>query len=106
MPKISFDDPLPLGMESQGEFVRMLVSQHHQCGDLVKAINPQLPEGVEIIDCMLKSEEKQNCPVDEQKFSVDLQQVSVDRHLLASFQSSTAWPIREKTARGVSITLI
>jgi radical SAM family uncharacterized protein/radical SAM-linked protein len=100
MPKISFDDPLPLGMESQGEFVRMLVSQHHQCGDLVKAINPQLPEGVEIIDCMLKSEEKQNCPVDEQKFSVDLQQVSVDRHLLASFQSSTAWPYTRKNRKG------
>jgi radical SAM-linked protein len=51
MPRISFDDPLPLGMESCGERLVIRVTAHVACRDLVDGLSTQLPQGLNIIAC-------------------------------------------------------
>ncbi len=100
MPRISFDDPLPLGMESEGEYMRLLVSQRHSCSDVKDSINACLPEGLEISACGLKSEISKANQDDEAVFSVDLQYVVFDENQLTLFHSREAWPYTRKSRKG------
>ena len=61
MPRISFDNPLPLGIESEAEKMRLTVNGAISCEHLLGALNRQLPEGLEIIACrpFSKSNSKQ-----------------------------------------------
>jgi radical SAM family uncharacterized protein/radical SAM-linked protein len=51
MPRISFDDPLPLGMESRGERMWLRVAPPVGCQSLVEALSGHMPQGIEIIGC-------------------------------------------------------
>jgi radical SAM family uncharacterized protein/radical SAM-linked protein len=100
IPKLSFDDPLPLGMESQGEYVRLPVSQRHQCNEVMQSLNAQLPEGLAITGCRLKSEEKKSHGSDAKTFSVYLQQVTVDHKKIDMFETSDEWVYTRQTRKG------
>lgn len=52
-PKISFDNPLPVGIESQQEQFVITVPDTIRPRDLKVALNEQLPDGLEIIHCQL-----------------------------------------------------
>ncbi len=49
-PKVVFDDPLPIGVESEQEAVYLTVPAHVRPDSTVKALDAQLPEGLKIID--------------------------------------------------------
>jgi radical SAM-linked protein len=100
MPKISFDDPLPLGMESEAEYVRLLVSDRHMCQDVMTAINRHLPSGLEISGCQLKSDAIRAGLANEHHFSVYLQQMAVDEKQMALFHSRPEWPYTRKNRKG------
>ena len=51
MPKISFDDPLPMGMEGAREFFFISVKSDMVCDELVRRTNQELPEGLVINGC-------------------------------------------------------
>jgi len=51
MPRISFDDPLPLGMESQAERMRIILKNDIEGDILISRLNAHLPEGLSIISC-------------------------------------------------------
>ncbi len=49
MPKVAFDDPLPLGMESHDEIFDIAVARRWASEDLAEKVNPGLPEGLRIV---------------------------------------------------------
>lgn len=51
MPKISFEDTLPMGMESLCETFYLTVTDRMQPESVAKILNEQLPEGLYVIDC-------------------------------------------------------
>jgi radical SAM family uncharacterized protein/radical SAM-linked protein len=51
MPRLSFDNPIPLGMESEAEKFRVTVSSKIACAELQDALNRNLPAGLRITDC-------------------------------------------------------
>jgi len=51
MPKISFADPLPVGMESLNESMFMVVPNTFNPAIAMKILNDQLPEGFEVFGC-------------------------------------------------------
>lgn len=53
MPKISFDDPLPLGMESLCEFFYLTVPMSVRPGEFVTRLNAHLPEELKTTECHL-----------------------------------------------------
>ncbi len=100
MPKISFDDPLPLGIESEAEYFRIMVSAKHQCQDIMGLMNDHLPEGVRILTCQLRSEAKKERAHLKQRFSVELQNPDLDSGVLKDFVDSDSWPYERTNNKG------
>jgi len=51
MPKISFEDTLPIGMESLCETLYLTVSEKSETGAISEKLNEQLPEGLSVYNC-------------------------------------------------------
>lgn len=51
MPKISFEDTLPVGMESLCETACLIAADYIRPESMAKKLNEQLPEGLSVIDC-------------------------------------------------------
>jgi len=51
MPKISFEDTLPVGMESLCETAYLIAADYIRPESMAKELNIQLPEGLSVIDC-------------------------------------------------------
>lgn len=54
-PKISFEDSLPIGLESLNEHFYLIVSENFELRSIVKSLNKQLPEGLSVNDCQIVS---------------------------------------------------
>ncbi len=50
-PKIGFEDPLPIGIESVREYFYLTLSPEISCQKLEWAINAKLPDGLKVIGC-------------------------------------------------------
>lgn len=50
-PKVSFEDPLAIGIESEIENMYIAVSNLTKRAEVVQRLNKQLPEGLEILEC-------------------------------------------------------
>ncbi|MBW2591198.1 MAG: TIGR03960 family B12-binding radical SAM protein, partial [Deltaproteobacteria bacterium] len=50
-PKVSFEDPLAIGIESEVENMYLAVSHLIKRKEVVQRLNKQLPEGLEILEC-------------------------------------------------------
>lgn len=53
MPKISFDDPLPVGMESMEESFFMRLAESVSLQDIPEQLNAQLPAGLRVTGCRI-----------------------------------------------------
>ena len=100
MPKISFDDPLPLGIESEAEYMRILVSSGHQCPEILKHMNDHLPDGIQILKCQLRSEAKKERAHQVQRFSMQLNNQDLDLNILDAFKNSATWPYERTNHKG------
>ncbi len=52
-PKISFDDPLPIGIESHREHFTLAVADFVKPENVLQDLNAHLPEGLCVLDCRL-----------------------------------------------------
>ena len=59
LPRISFADPLPIGMESEAEPVHLTVTQPVDPAALVRDLNAELPEGLRVRNCVPRPAGKQ-----------------------------------------------
>lgn len=100
MPKISFDDPLPLGIESEAEYLRIRVFHQHHCRDVVKCLNEHLPAGLEIKACELRSEAKKKRHQMVQRFSVQLADHEFCSETVGEFKKSSTWPYVRTNHKG------
>jgi len=58
-PKVSFEDPLAIGIESESENMYIAVSHLIEPKEVVQRLNKQLPAGLEILECS-EAESKNN----------------------------------------------
>jgi radical SAM-linked protein len=105
MPRLSFDDPLPLGMASEEEYLRIKVSGRSGCSQVVQGINEFLPRGVRITGCRLKSEAKNSGPAFIHRFRIDLGSDGVDPVRIKRFKESDQWLHRRIRHKGSEQTL-
>ncbi len=71
-PRISFNDPLPLGIESLEEHFYAFVPAGIKPDLILKDLNAQLPHGLDVTDC---------CPVSSNHKNIDLKSVLYDVYL-------------------------
>jgi radical SAM-linked protein len=100
MPKLSFDDPLPLGMESEAESFRLLVSEKYGCDQVMRLLNEQLPHGLKLHACHRKSKERILPDAGETHFRIDFQKEKMANDRLELFNASDDWPYQRINRKG------
>ena len=98
-PKLSFDDPLPVGMESEGEILRMAASAEIHPEGIVQLLNPQLPEGLSIVSCRRKHREKH--PTERKiTYKIEVKDGVFEEKQVKCFFEKDDWPVRRKDRKG------
>jgi radical SAM family uncharacterized protein/radical SAM-linked protein len=103
MPRISFDNPLPLGMESDAEKFFVSVDTRLGCEEMMKQLNRHLPTGLSIIACQpyvkTKKENPDTTSIDRYRVRLHhtdlVSQTAIDRFLDAS-----SWPHTRHKSKG------
>jgi radical SAM family uncharacterized protein/radical SAM-linked protein len=99
-PKISFDDPLPVGIESQQEQFVITVPDIVRPRDVKAALNGQLPAGLEISDCQL-APKKAAAPLRKRvRYRVALQGALFDEFRLKTFNERSDFYITLTDRKG------
>ncbi len=92
MPRISFDNPLPLGVESESEFMRVTAASHYSAQELIDRMNPFLPSGVKLVACKRMHTKKQVCNTTRiDRYHVVLSNATFDPMRIDEFQESGQW---------------
>ena len=54
-PKISFEDTLPIGLESLNEYFYLIVPENFKSQSIIESLNKHLPSGITVNDCHVAS---------------------------------------------------
>jgi len=104
-PKISFDDPLPMGMEGAHEFFFISVNKDMVCDELVRKTNLELPEGLVINGCETAGPGKATQEDRVDHYTVTLKEGVFDRHQLAWFVESNSIEYTFTNKKGIPGTI-
>ncbi len=93
MPRLSFEDPLPIGMESLQERLFLTVLSSESNEDLVLKFNRQLPEGLKITDCVPFTGKAATLRARAVTYRMTLQDAVFDPAKLAAFEQRPEFTI-------------
>jgi radical SAM family uncharacterized protein/radical SAM-linked protein len=88
-PKISFDDPLPVGIESQQEHFTLSVPGFVRPETVIGRLNAHLPDGLIVNDCQLASRKPGKPAPKEHTYRVTLKEGHFDEEKLISFKRAS-----------------
>ena len=99
-PKISFDDPLPIGIESQREHFILAVADYVKPQTVVRNLNSHLPEGLRIIDCRLAPLKTRARESRTDEYELSIQGQEFDRAKLAVFAATSEFLFTRSNRKG------
>lgn len=88
MPKVSFDDALPIGMESLNESLSLEVCGSVKPDAVTTALNNHLPEGLSVKDCQISSSKPDIKQQKSASYLVELKEGYFDKQKLSDFIKS------------------
>ena len=89
MPKVSFDDPLPIGMESLNESLDLVVCGSVKPNAMITALNNHLPEGLLVKDCQISPSKPAIRQQKSAAYLVELKEGCFDKQKLNDFIKSS-----------------
>ena len=98
--KVSFDNPLPVGMESEEEFFNLHAHVKTDPDELVRLINQVLPESIVVTRCTLASKSVRQ---DESKpitYRVNLKEYSLSQPQIDDFMSLSEYIVEKISFKG------
>ncbi|HIJ54685.1 MAG TPA: TIGR03960 family B12-binding radical SAM protein [Deltaproteobacteria bacterium] len=100
MPKVSFDDPLPVGTESRQEFFYITLEDTMKPRDVMKRLNDNLPEGLSILNCQLWTRKSAKDLNGSRTYEIMLPHDSFDKTRLDDFIQQKAWLLQRVNRKG------
>ncbi len=100
MPKVSFDDPLPVGTESRQEFFYITLEDRMKPRDVMKRLNDHLPEGLSILSCQLWVRKSAKDPNGCRTYDIMLPHDSFDKARLDGFIQQKEWMLQRVARKG------
>ncbi len=100
MPKVSFDDPLPMGMESGLEKMFITTSDTLNLENIKEKLNDNLPPGVFVTSCYPYKKEKEEERCSTTSYWVELKNQNIDKGLLQGFKEKDRFPFNRVTKKG------
>lgn len=101
--KISFENALPLGMESEEETLFLFIEKGSQPEKIKKALNAVLPRGLTIIECRhhVKARQKENTKSSyEIRFSTAQDQKSINQKTIDRFMNLSEFMVEDISKKG------
>ncbi|MBC8198535.1 MAG: TIGR03960 family B12-binding radical SAM protein [Desulfobacterales bacterium] len=89
MPKVSFDDPLPIGMESLNETLHLVVCGSVRPDAVITGLNNHLPEGLLVKDCQISPSKPAIKQQKSATYLVELKEGCFDKQKLDDFVKSS-----------------
>lgn len=99
-PKISFEDPLPIGIESRQEHFVLTVPDSVYPAAVPHRLNAHLPDGLFIHSCQPVGLTSRSKPANASTYQVTLQERNFDKQKLASFIHSSEVTISLSNRKG------
>jgi radical SAM family uncharacterized protein/radical SAM-linked protein len=99
-PKVSFDDPLPIGMESQNETMKLTVPVHVNPQTVVESLNANLPAGLRVRRSESAPSQSGTKSPKSSTYHVILKKGKFDRDQLKSFICRIDFTIEIKDRKG------
>jgi len=86
-PKVSFEDPLAIGIESESENMFITVSHLIKREEVVTKLNKQLPEGLEILECIEASSKAKINRLNGYAYKVHIKDFDFDERDIKNFKN-------------------
>jgi radical SAM family uncharacterized protein/radical SAM-linked protein len=99
-PRVSFDNPLPVGIESLKERFIVTVADHIRPQAVMDGLNAHLPAGLVITDCQLAPKKTPAARHPLIRYQVTLKEDLLDEARLNAFNRMSAVPIRRMSRKG------
>ncbi len=99
-PKISFNDPLPLGIESNREFFIVTADSIEKPEETRNSLNRQLPDGIDVLDITTILSPKHTEQKDEVCFEVTLKQGCFNKNKSSEFFASKTFLLERRNRKG------
>ena len=98
--KISFDDPLPIGLESQEEYFTLTVTEIVKPSNLVRRLNAHLPDGLVVRRCEHAPQKAVKTASHQTSYLVSLQNQIFNEEDLSSFNHRSDLIISRSNRKG------
>lgn len=105
MPKVSFGDTLPMGMQSENEHMRVILTRELDAKEIIDRLQSHLPAGIELSGCYRHSKQNQNRQIAMQTYLVELKDGFFNRNDLEWFLEQQFVNIKRKTKKGKSVVV-
>ncbi|PIE64293.1 MAG: B12-binding domain-containing radical SAM protein [Desulfobacterales bacterium] len=105
MPKISFGDTLPVGMQSESEQLNMTLTENIDPSTIVTSLQPQLPENFIVIGCKPKEKSKKDKSDDKIVYKIQLKDGNLNPSQLRLFIEKNELIINKKNKKGKNVAV-
>jgi len=99
MPRISFDDPLPIGMESLSEFLYLTVPGSVKPEIITALLSSRLPEGLSVYDCRADVSREKN-KLNSVIYVVTIKDGFFDERVFKAFNDSAEFMYTRSNRKG------
>ncbi len=99
-PRVSFDNPLPVGIESLSECCLLVLTRHLSPDRITGALNARLPDGLRVDRCRLETPSKTPLRQPEFEYEITLTGAVFDPALLEQYKSETAVILSRRNQKG------
>ncbi|MBW1847436.1 MAG: TIGR03960 family B12-binding radical SAM protein [Deltaproteobacteria bacterium] len=100
MPKVSFDDPLPIGIESEREFFYLTANKDISPEIIIDGLNKHLPEGLKAIDCMWAPQKESVQKPKEVEYNIVIGDGEIDKKKLTYFLQAVSFIVERANKKG------
>ena len=100
MPKVSFGDTLPMGMQSEDEQMLVTLTEAIDSGELIMRLRRQMPSGLEITGCSTYIKNRAVERVDKQYYRIELKDGFFMQKDLDCFVEQQIVTIERKSKKG------
>ncbi|MBC2716806.1 MAG: TIGR03960 family B12-binding radical SAM protein [Desulfobacteraceae bacterium] len=99
-PKISFHNPLPVGMESEEESFYITLRESADCEEIVLSVNNQLPEGLLVTGCRNIPANKRPKLSERAVYRVTVIEEEFEDQKITAFNDASEWIVIRTTKKG------
>jgi radical SAM family uncharacterized protein/radical SAM-linked protein len=103
MPKISFEDPLPLGMESEEERFIISVDKDFDRKDMARQLALMLPEGITVKECRLVNQSLKDEKINRVLYSIELMDGYFSENILEDYLKCEKFNMIKTNKKGKTI---